>query len=499
MAWDDWVFGALTGGLYNVGKTAYKAGKAADKAGDALEEISDGAGTALAAVGSTVTKLGKDLSSFLKEMEEMLTVRRLTPRDEDDLWDEEVERLEALRQREAELLAELASLGKSDDDRSWTDSFWGAIFGGVDYRELAVRTKLAVVRKAINEILYEEPGVVPSSIYSLQQILERFNTLEQPRIEEILDTANDNLEESHEILGEVKKLFVVRTWKAVPVHELAEAKQAELQVLEASMANLEKLVEKSTAVSSQLQDALVRAQPAQFQMAKMVGTAMKAEKNMVSPTNPTNPGGAGGNPGNPGDNPGREHHGVGSAGFTSTAGTIDGSILHAVLASGPSMALKGKASTIAMQPMAASVATELNQNAVSAYMENYHAVQGRLRYYLREKLKVEKAIYRIKWVPVDEPGVIHRILEETRGTIARFRAESQPRMETLLDSVNATVAESRTVLEQINQSMEKSGGILDFLDRHGTLIKIGLGVFGGLTLFTMVMVLIVLIRLALTI
>ncbi len=95
MSWDDWVFGALTGGLYNVGKTAYKAGEAADQAGDAIEEIADGAGTALAAVGSTVTKLGKDMSSFLKEMEELLTVKRLTPRDEDDLWDEEVERLKA--------------------------------------------------------------------------------------------------------------------------------------------------------------------------------------------------------------------------------------------------------------------------------------------------------------------------------------------------------------------------------------------------------------------
>ena len=100
MAWDDWVFGALTGGLYNVGKTAYKAGKAAEQAGDAIEEFADGAGTALAGIGSTITKLGIDIGSFLKEMEELITIKRLTPRNEEDLWDEEVERLNALRQKE---------------------------------------------------------------------------------------------------------------------------------------------------------------------------------------------------------------------------------------------------------------------------------------------------------------------------------------------------------------------------------------------------------------
>jgi hypothetical protein len=496
MAWDDWVFGALTGGLYNVGKTAYKAGKAADKAGDAIEEISDGAGTALAAVGSTVTKLGKDMSSFLKEMEELLTVRRLTPRDEDDLWDEEVERLEALRQRESELLAELAALGKSDDDRSWTDSFWGAIFGGVPYEELAIRTKLAVVRKAINEILYEEPGVVPASIYSLQQILERFNTLEQPRLEDILDSANDNLEESKEIMEEVKKLFVVRTWKAVAVGELSEGKRAELATLEASFANLDKLVEKNRAVSKQLQDALVKAQPAKFQMAKMIGFKMPSSGEEES-TDSDNPGG---NPGgNPGDSGGDRRSLGGRPGIEATHVAGAASALHAVLPGGPSLALKGKGSVMAMQPMAASVATALNQNAVAAYMDNYQTVEGRLRYHLREKLKVEKAIYRIKWVPVDEPGVISKMLEEIREVIERFRRESQPRLETLLDGVNATVLESKEMLSNINLQLEKSRGMMEFLERHSLLVKIGLALFGGLVVFILVLLVIVLLRLALAI
>jgi len=506
MSWDDWVFGALTGGLYNVGKTAYKAGEAADQAGDAIEEIADGAGTALAAVGSTVTKLGKDMSSFLKEMEELLTVKRLTPRDEDDLWDEEVERLKALRKRESELLAELEDLGKADDDRAWTDSFWGAIFGGVPYKELAIRTKLAVVRKAINEILYEEPGVVPTSVYNLQQVLERFNTLEQPRIEEMMDSANDGLEELDEILGEVKRLFVQRSWKAVTLQELSTEKRKELGALEASLDKYDQLIDKNRELSTQLQSALVKAQPTKLQIPKMIGFKPHSEAEGTNPGNSGTPGNPGNpqDPGNPvntdnGDDPGPGDGYVASGPRGISSATVDGSVLHAVMHSGPSLALKGKVSAMAMQPMAASIATGMNHNAVSAYLDNYHAVQGRVRYYQRQKLKIEKKIYRIKWIPVDEPGVIPRTLEEVRQIVERFRAESQPRLETLLDTVNSTVAESRSMLTNINTSLEKTGGVLDFLNRHSLLVKIGLGITAGLAISILVLLLIVLIRLALTI
>jgi hypothetical protein len=486
MSWDDIVFGIATAGLYNVGKTAYKAGEAADQAGDALEEIADGAGSALAVLGSTINKLGKDISSFIKELEELLTIKRLTPRDEDDLWDEEVERLNALREREAELLTELEALGASDDDDAWSSGFWGAFFGAFDdlenfFKELAVRTKLAVVRQAIHEILYEEPGVVPNSLHNLQQILERFNTLEQPRLEDILDSVDDNLEQSEEILKEVKKLFVIKTWQAVPVAELSEVQRLELEALEASLANYNQLITKNSTVSFQLQQALVRAQPASFQMAKMIGTSLEAS----------------GNPGNnPSDhlsNPGFSDKGGGPA----AGNPIDRRYMHrAVLPSGPSLALRGKVSAIAAQPMAASVATVLNQNVVSAYLDNYHTVEGRVRYYMRERLKVEKAIYRIKWVAVEEPGVIPKTLEEIRGILERLRTEAQPRVEVLLDNVSATVLETKEVLTNVNTSLESVQGAFAFLNQYSLYIKIGLAVAGGLTLLIMLMGLIALFRIA---
>lgn len=480
MSWDDWVFGALTGGLYNVGKTVYQVGEAADAAGDAVEEISDGAGTALAAIGSTITKLGKDLSSFIKELEEMVTVRRVTPRDTDDLWDEEVERLSALREREAELLAELAALQAEDDDRSWFDSLWDSIFGGASYEELAVRTKLAVIRGAIHEILYEEPGVIPTSIHNVQLILERFNTLEQPRLEEILDSINDNLEESEGILAEVKKLFVVKTWKAVPIAELPALQRERLEVLEASLARYDTLIAKSTAVSGQLQQALVQAQPAKFPLLKMVGTSLRLNSE--------------GDEGNPAAPPDAS---LGGGGAAAAMPPIHGEpVPRKVLPSGPSFAIKGKVAAVAATPMAVSVATALNQNVVAGYLDNHSIVDGRIRFYMRERLKIEKEIHVIKWVPVEEPGVIPRVLEEIEGTIERFRTESQPRIETVLDSVNATVVEATAVLSSLNTSLGSVQGAFDTIAKYSLWIKIGLGVSAGLSVLILLMSLIVLFRLA---
>ena len=488
MAWDDVVFGVLTGGLYNVGKTAYKAGEAADQAGDAVEEIADGAGSALAILGSTVNKLGKDISSFIKELEELLTIKRITPRDEDDLWDEEVERLNKLRALEADLLDELEALGASDDDEGWSGSFWGALFGGVFddlenyFKELAIRTKLAVVRQAIHEILYEEPGVVPTSLHNVQQILERFNTLEQPRLEDILDSVDDNLEQSEEILKEVKKLFVIKTWQAVPDSNLTDIQRVELEALEASLANYNQLITKNSTVSLQLQDALVHAQPETFQMAKMIGTTLGSN------------GGSGNNPGDHLSNPSPTIKGGGSAGDNPT---LSHHMHRAMLPSGPSIALRGKVSTIAAQPMAASVATALKQNTVSAYLDNYHRIEGRVRYYVRERFKIEKAIYRMKWVAVEEPGVIPKTLEEIRGILERLRTEAQPRVEVLLDNVSATVLETKEVLTNVNTSLESVQGAFAFLNQYSLYIKIGLAVAGGLTLLIMLFGSIALFRAAL--
>jgi hypothetical protein len=492
MAWDDWLFGALTGGLYNVGKTAYKAGEAADQAGTAIEEISDGAGTALAAIGSTVTKLGKDLSSFLKELEELITIQRVAPRSEDDLWDEEVERLKALRKSEEELVAALEAVGGQDTDTSWIDSFWGSIFGGVSYAELELRTKLAVVRNAINEILYEEPGVIPTGVHNLNQILERFNTLEQPRVEKILDSVDDNLDSSNEVMQEVKKLFVIKTWRAVAVADITAQKHKEMEVLEASLLRFDHLIAKNTTVVGQLQQAMLEAHPAEFQMVKNIGRQFKVSGALA-----------------PGAPPAGAAFAVAAAGGTAAGTSLPvgpsarlASPLHGealamkVWSGGPSVALKGKVSTIAAQPMGLSVASALNQNAVSAYLGNFQAVDGRLRFYERERLKIEKAIWKIKWVPVEEPGVIPKILEEVRSVLARFRTENQPRVEGILDSVNTNLQGSAAVLTSVNKSLGSLQGALDFLSKYSLVVKIGAAASGVLWVLILLLSVVVLFRAA---
>ena len=510
MAWDDWVFGIATGGLYNVGKTVYKAGEAADEAGDALEEISDGAGSALAAVGSTVTKLGKDLSSFLKELEELLTIKRVTARSEEDLWDEEVDRLTKLREYEQELMAELQAMEKEDDDKSWFESLMGGLLGQLNGEELALRMKLAMVRATINEILYEEPGVVPTTLYSVKEILERFNTLEQPRIEELLDSVNNNLEETEDILEEVEKLFVIKTWRAIPVGNLSDAVRVELEQLEVDRSRLHELVGKDKNLVRDLKVTLIAAQPEHLKMPKVIGANIgqinKAAESIVAQAQargtvkvrnePLKQGldsGAVGSArvGSARDVSGRVdsgHNAAGSANQPAASRAYD---------PGPGFAFKGKVSPLTMQPIAASVSTALNQNAVTGYLENHQAIDGRIRYFEREIFKVDKKIHRIRFELVEEPGVIPKILDEVWAILSRLREEAQPRVEALLDSVNDTVEETTQLISTLNSTLLPVQGALEFFNQYGKWIKIAIAGVGLLVIGILVATLVVLVRMAL--
>ena len=82
MKWLDVGLGVATFGLYNIGKAAYQGGNAAEDMGKAAEQ----AGTAIAVIGSTIEALGEQLSSLLEETEELITIKRMSPRDKDELW-----------------------------------------------------------------------------------------------------------------------------------------------------------------------------------------------------------------------------------------------------------------------------------------------------------------------------------------------------------------------------------------------------------------------------
>jgi len=115
----DVVAGVATGGLYTLGKSIYES---SESAGDAAEA----AGISIAIIGSTIQSVGEQLNSFLQETEELISIKRLSPRAENDLWEEEKSRLDELKVEKQELLQQLQSLGVEDPlDISF--NFWDMI------------------------------------------------------------------------------------------------------------------------------------------------------------------------------------------------------------------------------------------------------------------------------------------------------------------------------------------------------------------------------------
>ncbi|AFV24951.1 hypothetical protein Mpsy_2750 [Methanolobus psychrophilus R15] len=252
MGWFDVVAGIATGGLYTIGKAAYQAGNAAESAGDAAEE----AGLAIAVIGSTIETLGEQLISTLKEAEELLTINRLTPRSEADLWDEEKSRLNALKQEKTKVENELKELGVSNPS-SFSFNFWD-IVSNMDLviKQFQLLARLAAVNKEIQDIYYQEPGVLTTGIYNAKESLERFNTIEQPMIEDILASLDDNLEVSEEILQEIKKLFVTTTKVSIPVTEQSESLKDKLEALRVDKQYYNKLLTRKDILTSRMADVI---------------------------------------------------------------------------------------------------------------------------------------------------------------------------------------------------------------------------------------------------
>jgi hypothetical protein len=256
MGWFDVVAGIATGGLYTIGKAAYQAGNAAESAGDAAEE----AGLAIAVIGSTIETLGEQLISTLKEAEELLTINRLTPRSEVDLWEEEKSRLNALKQEKTKVENELKALGVSNPS-SFSFNFWD-IVSNMDLviKQFQLLARLAAVNKEIQDIYYQEPGVLTTGIYNAKESLERFNTIEQPMIEDILASLDDNLEVSEEILQEIKKLFVTTTKVSIPVTEQSASLKDKLESLRVDKQYYNKLLTRKDILTSRMAD-VIRVHP----------------------------------------------------------------------------------------------------------------------------------------------------------------------------------------------------------------------------------------------
>lgn len=432
MAWADRMLEIATGGLYTLGKkTVYEAGRAAEQASEAAEEIADGMEEVLTIAGSTMVRLGEDLTSFINELEGLMAAWQEVPRSEGALTKKETGRVRILRIKEAELLAELRSHGWKGDDLSLPDFLADDSRAITDEMKEKARIlgRLAVVRAAIDDILHRAPGVVPVGAHFIKESLLRFNTIEQPRIEMLLDAAGDTLEESEGVLGEVKALFAARTWKPVAISELSEDEQQRLEQKKAERDAYARLIEKHTALALNLQEELARLNPGLF-------SAPAGDAGGCSPE--------------PGDETGSR----------------------------------------------AEVPPHPQYREIDICLGNYTMVRGLIGFYERERQRIDDEIFRIEYLPVDEPGPIPATLDEMRQSLRRFREVEQPRIESLLDSIDDAVAESRSVLADAGQSAKAVRDACGTLQAHGVSIKVGAAIFGALIAAILIATLIVLIRLA---
>jgi hypothetical protein len=457
------VLGVATFGLYNIWKATRQARKTVQKTGVAIEGFTDDIETSAAALGATVVRVADDLSLFVGELENLMVARRAFPRSETDLRDTEVERLRALRAVETELLDELAERGVDAEAAGARSDISGAAVPGnkAELQEtVRLLSRLAIVRSAIDEVLYAEPGVVPACLYDIEEALKRFNTLEQTGIEDLIATTRSTFEESEAVLKEIEHLLVVRTYKPVDVAALSAEEREELARLRSSVDLYDRLIGKNAKTLIRLQEELLHAHLEEWS----------------------------GFPGAPPS--GRE-------GWHADEVKRSDMLLPCVAkTAGAGLPLRNPVQSM---PEGARIAGSLHRTDISALLGNHAALLGVNRYYERERLMAEKRIASLTRVPCEEPGVIPGTLEEMGAAIARFRVEGQPRLELLLDNLNLALTESRSTTSRIDRILAAAEAVSDYVLHHSLLFKIGAVVLVGLVSAILVFILIWLVRVVLVI
>ncbi|TGC08318.1 hypothetical protein [Methanolobus halotolerans] len=565
----DVIAGVATGGLYTLGKSIYQAGNAAEDAGDAAEQ----AGLAIAVIGSTIETLGEQLVSTLEETEELLTVNRLTPRSEDDLWDEEKARLDSLKQEKTRLLNKLSELGV-EDPSNFNIDFWDMVSDMQDIlKQFRLIARLAAVNKEIHDIFYQEPGILSTGIYNAKEVLERFNTVEQPMVEDILASVDDNLEVSGEVLQEVKKLFITKKKVPVPVSELIPSIRDQLEAIDADKLYYEKLLERKSVLTSGIAD-VIKTYPENTVKIDM-GTINVPKEDIYDAgilddlidiggvydgviddgtiaDEVTNPGGIAddiidsgkehGGVINPGDIYGKDTgiddaHDIVTGPIDNSSVMKDKEIIKDTLADSVSgsakenfirktskgnktlrtmsaetpaatgMAIKNISSLRAsktrsggrmamMQPHGARISASLNTR-FDGYQRNYDLLKAQKAFYYRQTLKLDKEYELLANEWIEEPGIVPKTLDELHGVLSSIRTEEQPRIDLLLDNINANLEESKQTISNANDTMGSVRNALSILDFDTRYVKVGAMAIGGLIVLDLFVGLIVLTRLAL--
>jgi hypothetical protein len=265
-----------------------------------------------------------------------------------------------------------------------------------------------------------------------------------------LDSVDDNLEESKEVLEQVKKLFVTK--KRIPlgiveIGQLPDFTKSKLQFLVEEANHLESAVTKDWKLLSQLREMKAGFQPVNLEMAGVIGS------------------------------------------------TKSGSFARSSLDDMTKESLDNveKETEAYMRSSALSLTKELTPTIDTYFALNsrYESFKAYQIFHWREIDKLQKEIDKIKYVNVDEPGVIPRTLAKIEDIVGRVNTEEQPRIEKIMDSINGNLVESQGILNKINGT---AGKVTGFAGRHSLLLKIGIAIAGSGIVFTLVLIPILLIR-----
>jgi hypothetical protein len=313
-----------------------------------------------------------------------------------------------------------------------------------------VKDKAGEVGNAIGDSAKTFSGGLIDFFTNANAVLERFKTIEQPKIEDILDSVDGNLEESKEVLEQVKKLFVTK--KKIPlditeIDQLPDFTKSKLGFLVDEANNLESTVTKDLKLLSQYREIKAGFQPTDLEIQGEIdsiklGIFAKSSLDDI------------------------------------TKKSLDN---------------VEKETEAYMRPSVFSLTKELTPTIDKYFAQNsrYESFKAYQMFHWGEINKLHGEIDKIKYVYVDEPGVIPRTLAKIEDIVTRVNTEEQPRIEKIMDSVNGNLVESQGILNKINGI---AGKVIGFVGSHTLLLKIGIGIAGAGIVLTLVLIPILLIR-----
>ncbi len=470
----DVVGNIATGGLYGVGQALFNATKAADKVvstvGGDIEKIADEAATAIDKLFRSANTSAAEIAEFLKGLDELEKLDRPDGRQDSELWPEELNRKNALSVLYNNLSTQAQNLQNNSasvtalqtqvlNDQSEITAQNGklaALFLDPNHDKnqekviedrinaliadmasaqtqlaalpdpatlkaelLQTQIKLALINSQIAGIVYQEPGSIPITAHFIAEAATRLNTVEQPQIDDILLTADQNLAETRGMVQDIRKLLWIKTSR--PRTSLTPAQQNSLDRLQQ--------------LSRSFQSRVVGSEPARQQLAGQIAR-FKLPEALSAP--------------------------------------LDGVALEQ----------KPGDQLLLDRPM--------NLNVFNRSLSQLSLLESQQRYYEYLNGRTDNEIQGIRNEEVIEPGILTQTIDEARKCLQQFNQQEQPRLDTILDSINQAVLETQKTLQAAEASLEQArtslGQVQGFFSNRW--VKIGAYVLAGLVglilLFSMI-------------